>query len=238
MYYLATLIDREDGTNAQPGSPEFDAEVARYGAFEKQAAAAISGGVALYPMAESVHIRHSGGQALITDGPFAEQAEVIGGLYVFETENLDDVIELARQLPAAEKGAVEVRPMVMWSPYEDGGTGWWLALLWDKPDEVIAPNTPEWDTAVAEHQRFAEKVGDAIRGGGALHPPSTATTVRVREGKLMLTDGPFPEHGEVVDGLYRFAAPSRAEAIEIAAQIPRGTHGRTELRQIVDLGDW
>ncbi|WP_067832835.1 YciI family protein [Nocardia lijiangensis] len=236
MYYLATLVGRED-EGVQPGSAEFDAEVAKYAAFDERAGDAVAGGAALFPSAAAMHVRRDGGRTLITDGPFAEQAEVIGGFYVFDAADLDAVIELARLLPAAADGAVEVRPMVMWSPHETPRADWWLALLWEKPEAVIAPGSPEWDAGMAEHERFGAKYAAAIRGGGALQPPSSATTLRVRDGELLLTDGPFTEFAEVVDGLYLFAAASRAEAAEIAAAIPLGEHGRTEVRQIVDLGD-
>ncbi|MEV0028271.1 YciI family protein [Nocardia sp. NPDC050793] len=235
MYYLATLVGREGGV--LPGTAEFDAEVAKYAAFDERAGDAVAGGAALYPSASAMHIRRGGGRTLITDGPFAEQAEVVGGFYVFEAADLDAVIELARQLPAAQDGQVEVRPMVMWSPHEMPRADWWLALLWEAPDAVIAPGSPEWDAGVAEHERFGAKYAAAIRGGGALQPPSSATTVRVRDGELLLTDGPFPEFAEVIDGLYLFAAASRAEAAEVAAAIPLGERGHTEVRRIVELGD-
>ncbi|MCP2287274.1 YciI family protein [Nocardia amikacinitolerans] len=235
MQYLATLVGREE-SGVDPGTPEFDAEVAKYAAFEERAADAVAGGAALFPSAEAMHVRRAGGKTLVTDGPFTEQAEVVGGFYVFDAPDLDAVIELARQLPAAEQGTIELRPMVMWSPHETPRADWWLALLWEAPDAVIAPGTPEWDAAVAEHERFGAKYAAAIRGGGALRPPSSATTLRVRDGELLLTDGPFPEFAEVVDGLYLFAAASRAEAAEIAAAIPLGERGRTEVRQVVDLG--
>ncbi|WP_280343182.1 YciI family protein [Nocardia abscessus] len=236
MHYLATLVGREDGP-VRPGTPEFDAEVAKYAAFEEREAAAVAGGVALFPSADALHIRRAGGQVLVTDGPFTEQAEVVGGFYVFEAADLDEAIRLAHRVPAAEDGAVEVRPMVMWSPHDTPRADWWLALLWEAPEAVIAPDAPEWDAAVAEHQRFGEKYAAALRGGGALQPPSSATTVRVRDGKVLLTDGPFAELAEVVDGLYLFAAPDREQAAQIASAIPLGERGRTELRRVVDLGD-
>ncbi|WP_280494503.1 YciI family protein [Nocardia asiatica] len=236
MHYLAIMAGREEESAVRPGTPEFDAEVARYAEFEQRAVAAIAGGVALFPSADALHVRRAGGRTLVTDGPFPEQAEVVGGFYVFEAADLDEAIQLARQVPAAEDGAIEVRPMVMWSPHDTPRADWWLALLWEAPDAVIAPDTPEWDAAVAEHERFGAKYAAAIRGGGALQPPSSATTVRVRDGKLLLTDGPYAELAEVVDGLYLFAAPDREQAAEIAAVIPIGERGRTELRRVVDLG--
>ncbi|WP_330229171.1 YciI family protein [Nocardia sp. NBC_00508] len=237
MHYLATLVGREEGSGTRPGTPEFDAEVAKYAVFEEREAAAVAGGVALFPSADALHIRRRGERTLVTDGPFAEQAEVVGGFYVFEAADLDEAIRLARHVPAAEDGAVEVRPMAMWWPHDTPRADWWLALLWEAPDAVIAPDTPEWDAAVAEHQRFGEKYAAQIRGGGALQPPSSATTVRVRDGKTLLTDGPYAEFAEVVDGLYLFAAEGRAHAAEIASAIPLGERGRTEVRQVVDLGD-
>ncbi|MGZ4386503.1 MAG: YciI family protein [Gaiellaceae bacterium] len=72
----------------------------------------ILGGAELAPRdtATTVRVRH--GETLTTDGPFAEMKESIGGYYVFEAESLDDAIAVAARIPAAESGAVEVRPLV------------------------------------------------------------------------------------------------------------------------------
>ncbi|MGW4365308.1 YciI family protein [Nocardia takedensis] len=234
MYYLATLVGREDGPAVEPGTPEFEAEVARYAEFDRRAGAAIAGGAALYPSAETITVR-PGATPLVTDGPYPEQAEVVGGFYVFDCPDLDAAVELARLLPAARDGVVELRPMLMYTPHELPGPDWWLALLWSAADTVVVPDTPEWDASAVEHHRFAEKFADAVRGGSPLTPPDTATTVRVRDGKLLLSDGPFPEFAEVVDGLYLFTAPDRVAAAEIAAAIPIAERGHTEVRRIVEL---
>ncbi|MFC9439351.1 YciI family protein [Nocardia sp. NPDC057030] len=234
MHYLATIVG--DGQTAAPGTPEFTAGVAKYAAFQEAAGAAIAGGAALFPSATAINVRRSGGQTLVSDGPFTEQAEVVTGFYVFEAPDLDEAIQLAREIPAATRGAIEVRPMAMWGPHGVPAADWWLALLWEPQADVLVPGTPDWEKMALEHGRLAEQAGDAIRGGGALQPPDTATTVRVRDGQLLLTDGPFTEGAEVVDGLYVFTAASPAEATEIAAGIPRGPQGRSELRRIVDVG--
>ncbi|MEU8899598.1 YciI family protein [Nocardia sp. NPDC048505] len=236
MYYLATMVGREDAS-PEPGSPEFEAEVQRYADFEQRAAAAIAGGAALYPAATALTVRRDGNQVLVTDGPFTEQAEVVGGFYVLDCPDLDAAIQVTRQIPAATDGPIELRPMVQYSPHDTPGADWWLALLWDRPDAVIAPGTPEWDAAITEHTRFGESYAAAIRGGGALQPPTAATTVRVRAGELLLSDGPFAEFAEVVDGFYLFAAPDRAAAADIAAHIPCAAKGHIEVRQVVDLGE-
>ncbi|PXX64298.1 hypothetical protein DFR70_105483 [Nocardia tenerifensis] len=234
MHYLATLVGGGEG--ARPGTPEFDAGVAKYAEFEQQAAGAIAGGAALYPPDTAISVRRDGGKTLVTDGPFTEQAEVVGGFYVFECANLDEAIQLARKVPAAARGSVEVRPMVMWSPHTVPGDDWWTALLWEPQGDIVAPGTPEWEKMAVEHQRFAENAGAAIQGAGALQPPETATVVRERDGKLLLTDGPYTEGAEVVDGLYVFTAASREQAAELAQRIPRGDKGRTEVRRIVNVG--
>ena len=128
----------------------------------------------------------------VTDGPFAESAEVAGGYYVFEAENLDEALALARDIPAAKYGAVEVWPMVEFSPPSkplDGNS--WLALLLEPPANVVAPGTPEWDAGIKAHVEFGNAAGDRAVGGAPLHPPATATTVRVRDGEVLLTDGPY-----------------------------------------------
>ncbi|WP_280464881.1 YciI family protein [Nocardia brasiliensis] len=108
MHYLATIVGGESGPSAAPGTPEFDAGVAKYAAFQEQAAAAIAGGAALYPSATAVNIRGGGeGETLITDGPFTEQNEVVTGFYVFDCANLDEAIQLARKIPAAGRGGGE-----------------------------------------------------------------------------------------------------------------------------------
>jgi len=71
------------------------------------------GGAQLQPIETATTVRVEEGQALTTDGPFADTKEVLVGYYVFEADNLDEAIELAARIPAARLGgAVEVRPLV------------------------------------------------------------------------------------------------------------------------------
>ena len=64
-------------------------------------------------METATTVREGGGQNLITDGPYADTKEVLGGYYVFEASNLDEVLEVAQRIPAVRLGgAVEVRPLV------------------------------------------------------------------------------------------------------------------------------
>ncbi len=142
MHYLALLFGREDAPDVEPGTPEFDAELARYAAFEEAAGAAIAGGAVLHPAPTTVNIRHTGAGPVITDGPFVEQAEVVGGFTVFENENLDDCLQLVKHVPAAEDGFVEVWPMAEFTQSAGSQADWWMALLLEPPGDAVAPGTP------------------------------------------------------------------------------------------------
>ena len=71
-----------------------------------------------------------------------------------------------------------------------------------------------------------------MRAGDALEPTSTATTVRVREGKTLTTDGPFAETKEQLGGYYLVDAKDLDEAIKIAARIPSAKFGSIEVRPV------
>jgi hypothetical protein len=217
MQYLALLI-RQD----RDLTPDEQAtEMAAYQGFHAKAGPAIRSGDALLPAAAAVRVNGGPDAPTITDGPFAEGAEVAGGFYVFEAENLDDALELARGIPAARYGAIEVRPIFhtideQWSRSDAG----WLALLLEPPEGVNTPGTPEWQAEAGRHAEFATAAGDHIVAGAALHEPATATTVRVRDGQALFTDGPFAESAEIATGFYLLAAADRDEAVKLASMIP------------------
>ncbi|MEV6321149.1 YciI family protein [Nocardia sp. NPDC051787] len=112
MHYLATLVGREDAPGARPGTPEFEAEVVEYAAFEEREAAAVAGGAALFPSADALHIRRSAGQTLLTDGPYAEFAQVVDGLYLFTARDRAEAAEIASAIPLGDRGRTEVRQVV------------------------------------------------------------------------------------------------------------------------------
>jgi hypothetical protein len=84
--------------------------------------------------------------------------------------------------------------------------------------------------------------GEALRRGGhyvaaeSLQPVATAATVRVRDGKTTVTDGPFAETKEVVAGFYLIDARDLQEAIQLAAKIPPARVGAIEIRPVRQLG--
>src|SRR3984957_1777812 len=110
MHYFALLLGPEPTSAPDPDAHA--AEMAAYEAFHAKAATAIRAGDALTPTAIGVRITGRPDAPTITDGPSPEGAEVAGGYYVFEAENLDEALALARDIPAAKRGAVEVWPVV------------------------------------------------------------------------------------------------------------------------------
>jgi hypothetical protein len=66
----------------------------------------------LYPTATATSVRVRDGHRIVTDGPFAETREQLGGFFLIDAHNLDEAISIAAQLPAGRYGTVEVRPIV------------------------------------------------------------------------------------------------------------------------------
>jgi hypothetical protein len=75
-----------------------------------------------------------------------------------------------------------------------------------------------------------------FEAGEALNPTTSATTVRVRDGQTVTTDGPFAETKEALGGFYLINANDLDDAIELAAKIPAAKHGSIEIRPIFDFG--
>ena len=74
-----------------------------------------------------------------------------------------------------------------------------------------------------------------MQGGEALQSTSTATTVRVRDGERIVTDGPFAETKEQLGGFYLLTCKDLDEAIDLAAKIPGAQHGSIEIRPVVEF---
>ncbi len=99
-------------------------------------------------------------------------------------------------------------------------------------------STPEEDAQVMDaYNAFTKDAvsADVMRGGEALHEAKTATSVRVRDGQVMVTDGPFAETKEEFGGYYLIEAENIDEAIKWAAKIPGATRGTIEVRPVVDF---
>ena len=113
MKYLLTIY--ADESRYATMTPEDSAALMQaYGAFgqEAQEAGVILGGEGLQPTATATTVRVRDGETLLTDGPFAETREQLGGYYLLECADLDEANRWAAKIPDATSGAVEVRPVM------------------------------------------------------------------------------------------------------------------------------
>lgn len=110
----------------------------------------------------------------------------------------------------------------------------YLCLVYCRESELEKLPQSEWDALDAECLAFSEEIDDSGHrlGGLALQPAHTATTVRVRAGKVSTTDGPFAETKEQLAGFYCIEARDLNEAIQVAARIPPARLGSIEVRPV------
>jgi hypothetical protein len=92
------------------------------------------------------------------------------------------------------------------------------------------------ESEFAEYGAFGKKHAATIKAGHALQPTATAKTVRVRDSKVLTTDGPFAETKEQLGGFYLVEAATIEEASSIASEIPGARFGSVEIRPIMVFG--
>jgi hypothetical protein len=119
MKFLAIIYN--DESSYADASPEDIGRVfAAHGAFGEAAreAGVFGGGDGLQPSATATVVRVRDGERLLTDGPFAETKEQIGGYYVLECKDLDEALEWSARIPEAQYGAIELRPVMDYEAVE------------------------------------------------------------------------------------------------------------------------
>ena len=111
----------------------------------------------------------------------------------------------------------------------------YLMLIYSEEKCEPRPGTPEGDSHFNAYMKFSEEVQqkNVMRGSNALQDISTATTVRVRNGKTETTDGPFAETKEQLGGYYLLDCKDLDQAIEYAAKIPSSRIGSVEIRPVM-----
>jgi hypothetical protein len=104
-------------------------------------------------------------------------------------------------------------------------------------DESGTPNEAEREKCYAESAHLAQELtakGQFV-AAAPLYPTATATSVRVRDDKRLVTDGPFAETREQLGGFFMINAKDLDEAIDIASRIPAGRWGTVEVRPIIEV---
>jgi hypothetical protein len=108
------LIYEEEQNRAKLAETERGQIMSEYMQFGQaiRASGQFQAGTQLQPIATATAVRVRGGKRLVTDGPFAETREQLGGFYLIEAKDLDEAVALAARIPSARLGTVEVRPLV------------------------------------------------------------------------------------------------------------------------------
>lgn len=115
----------------------------------------------------------------------------------------------------------------------------YLCLIYDDEQQWAQMPKDESDAMMGEYFSFTDEIrasGHYV-AGEALQPVQTATTLRIRNGKLSTTDGPFAETKEQLGGFYLVEAADLNEAIQVASRIPSARIGSIEVRPIIDFGE-
>ena len=113
----------------------------------------------------------------------------------------------------------------------------YILLIYDNETAVRSRSQAEMGQLMSAYQKFTQDIVSAgnFKAGDPLQPTSTATTVRQREGKTLVTDGPFAETKEQLGGYYLIEAKDLDEAIAIAARVPSAQSGSIEVRPIMKM---
>ena len=116
----------------------------------------------------------------------------------------------------------------------------YAALIYEPGDpDWSTLDTPEKEQTMGDYGAFGATAAAVLRGGAALYPTTTATTVRVQGGKggeIVTSDGPFAETKEVLTGFYLLECADLDEAVRWAAQIPAAWTSSVEVRPVIDFG--
>jgi hypothetical protein len=138
-------------------------------------------------------------------------------------------------LCAAGRGGARPRPRLTGCTRSEEDAMQYMLMIYFEPTED-PPSDNERAATRAEYDQLNATLSErgVLRGGAELQPADTATSVRIRNGKVLLTDGPFAETKEQLGGYYLIECDSLDEALEVAAQIPGARYGTIEVRPQFD----
>ena len=114
----------------------------------------------------------------------------------------------------------------------------YLLMIYRSEAEMAKMDPAARQKMTAEYGEFTRSIIQSghFKAGDGLQPSTTATTVRVRDGKTLTTDGPFAETREQLGGYYLIEAKDLDEAIGIAGKIPGARKGTVEIRPVLEIG--
>ena len=210
MKYVLLIHESE---SARPSTREAGAAMMdAYRAFSKELFATGRAGDAapLEPVSTATCVRIRDKKRAVSDGPFAETKEQLGGYYSIDAKDEAEALEWAAKIPGAMTGAIEVRKLAdMNMPSMDSnvgtaatGTKEYIVLIYDREDEWASMSDARRNELFAAYGKFTTGIrheGQFV-AGEPLASAKTAKIVRVRDGKRTVMDGPFAETREQLGG--------------------------------------
>ena len=198
--------------------------------------------VGLARSAEAITVRMNGGKSIVTDGPFAETKEVLGGFDLIDFATRDEAIAFAKRC-CARDGLFEIRPVRdSWWTYHGPGVGdanrFMLMIL---SDVGTTWTQVQIDRNVAHHQQVGLEYSSQkglVRGeplcfsSARLWPSSEAITLRLRGDQALTSDGPFAETKEVLGGFCIIDCASKDEAVGWAKKFSANSGETIEIRPV------
>jgi hypothetical protein len=232
------------GRDPQPYDPAED-NIAEWAA-DTQSRGVSEFGERLRPGEDATTVKVRNGEVLVTEGPFTEAKEWVGGFDIIQCRDLDEAIAIASRHPAARFSSAEVRPFMVWPdaapdhrvvphgfPERPAKGKRYLMLVCVDPDNEV-------DDSGDVEPWVREMDGRGVRlFGDVLRPPADATQVMVRDGHVIVSDGPFTESKEWIAGIDFLEVRDLDEAIEVAAAHPMARAGLMVLTPAwpFDVGD-
>jgi len=195
-------------------------------------------GKPLAPTSTAKTVRVRNGDTLISDGPFADTKEFIGGFDLLECESMDEAIEVAAKHPVAWFNAIELRQLLDSEDVPDHIDHAKLQQMMLVCIDGIAEE-PEVEAQIGRDcEAWREEIeASGVRIAGApVAPAAQAKTVRVRDGQTIVSDGPLIETKEFLGGFDLLNCASFDEAVAWAAKHPIARFHKIEVRNFVDLG--
>ena len=226
MEFMLLFTERK-GDPCEPSGfadmKKFSGEVASRGRLRR--------GAPLAPDSAAALVRVHDGKALVSDGPFAESKEVVGGFWIVDVASREEAIEIARRSPHARYGSVELHALRSRHIFRDSGKDTPFLLAFRMEPGLTDPDGAKMREMI-EFGHHLEREGKLLETAPLTDDPPPAR-VQVRGTKSLVTDGPFAEAKEAVGGYSLLRVGGRDEAIDLAKRYPHARWGPVEVREIL-----
>jgi hypothetical protein len=227
MEFMLLFMERKGAPRGEPGG---FAEMKKF-AGELASQRKLRRGAPLVAESAGARVRVRDGKALVSDGPFAESKEIVGGFRIIEVASREEAIEIARRCPHARHGVVEVH-LVQWrDAVADPGKGTPFLMVFGMEPGLTDPDGSKMREMIGFGEAL-KREGKFLETAPLAHDPPPAR-IEPRGGKTLVTDGPFAEAKETVGGYGLARVGNRAEAIDLAKHYPHAKWGPVEVREIM-----